>query len=178
MILAVSRVHAAVGADHAIFSLLSRWSIRTKTPAWSLLAQGCVTIVMILGAGTEYGRNSIDTMLQKCGFGEIPWDRYFGGFDTLFAASAPIFWLFFLSTGVAYFVLRIKDRERTRPFKAPGFPICPLLFCGMSAFGLYSAVNYAAPLLPLVAIPFLMGIPLFFISDLMGRRSSDDKSGS
>ena len=113
---------------------------------------------------------TINLMLAQSGLRSIPWDRYYGGFDTLFAASAPIFWLFFLSTGVAYFVLRMMDSDRHRPFKAPWFPLCPLLFCGMSAFGLYSATNYAAPLLPLIAIPFFAGVPLYFVSNWMGNR--------
>lgn len=169
LILAVSRVHAAVGADHALFALLGRWSPRTKTPVWSLLAQGVITVVMILGVGTDEGRGFIDQLLSYSGLPAVPWNRYFGGFDTLFAASAPIFWLFFLSTGIAYFVLRVIDRDLVRPFKAPLFPLCPLLFCVTSAFGLYSAANYAAPLLPLIAIPFAAGIPLFFLSGWIGR---------
>ena len=171
LILAVSRVHAAVGADHAMFAWLGRWSDRTRTPVWSLFAQGVSTVAMILGVGTENGRKWIDEQLARAGLRTIPWDQYFGGFDTLFAASAPIFWLFFLSTGIAYFVLRVIDRNRLRPFKAPLFPLCPLVFCGMSAFGLYSATNYAAPLLPLIAIPFSAGLPLYFVSRWMERRS-------
>ena len=169
LILAVSRVHATVGADHALFSWLGHWSTRTKTPVFSLLAQGLVTVVMILGVGTESGRTTIDEGIRRCSLPAVPWERYDGGFNTLFAASAPIFWLFFLATGFAYFVLRVIDRDRPRPFKVPLFPLCPLLFCGMSAFGLYSAVNYAAPLLPIIAIPFAMGLPLFAISQWLRR---------
>lgn len=172
LILAVSRVHAAVGADHALFALLGRWSPRTKTPVWSLLAQGVVTVVMILGVGTKSGRDAIDSMLVHSGLARVPWDRYYGGFDTLYAASAPIFWLFFLSTGVAYFVLKIIDRDRVRPFVAPAFPVCPILFCGMCLFGLTSAVNYGAPLLPLIAFPFALGLPLFAFSQWLGKRST------
>lgn len=171
LILAVSRVHATVGADHPLFALLGRWSARTKTPVWSLLAQGLITVLMIVAVGTEPGRAFIDQSLQRGGLPAVPWNRYFGGFDTLFAASAPIFWLFFLSTGIAYFVLRIIDRDLPRPFRAPLFPLCPLLFCATSIFGLYSAGNYAAPLLPLIAIPFAAGIPLYFVSGLLGRSS-------
>ena len=172
LILAVSRVHAAVGIDHALFKWLGHWSHRTKTPIWSLFVQGIVTVVMILGIGTEAGRNAIDGSFLNFGLPVVPWERYRGGFDTLYAASAPIFWLFFLSTGVAYFVLRSVDRERPRPFKAPWFPICPLLFCGMCTFGLYSATNYAAPLLPLIVVPFIIGMPLFAFSQWLGRHSN------
>ncbi|HEY0983124.1 APC family permease, partial [Schlesneria sp.] len=164
LILAVSRVHAVVGADHALFSLLGRWSARTNAPVWSLLAQGIVTVIMILAVGTHQGRSIIDAVLTKLHLQPVPWDSYYGGFDTLFAASAPIFWLFFLSTGIAYFILRRIDRDRSRPFTAPLFPLCPLLFCATCVFGLYSAATYAGPLLSLIAVPFLAGIPLYFLS--------------
>ena len=68
----------------------------------------------------------------------IPWDRYFGGFDTLFAGTAPVFWIFFLLTGLSVFVLRLKDPSYRRPFKlsSPWYPLLPLVFCAMciSAF--------------------------------------------
>lgn len=171
LILAVSRVHATVGADHALFRWLGQWSKSTKTPVWSLLAQGLVTVAMIFLVGTSSGRNAIDGLFDKLRIAKVPWDRYYGGFDTLYAASAPIFWLFFLSTGIAYLVLRVKDRDIVRPFTAPLFPLCPLLFCAMCGFGLYSAANYGAPLIPLIAVPFAMGIPLYWISELIGGRT-------
>ena len=174
LILSVSRVHAAVGTDHALFAWLSHWSKKSKTPIWSLVAQGAVTVLMIAGVGTESGRSTIDGCFKQGGLPTVPWDRYYGGFDTLYAASAPIFWLFFLSTGVAYFVLRIKDKDKPRPFTAPLFPLCPILFCGMCSFGLYSATNYAWPLLPLIAIPFAAGLPLYGISLSLGRRSQSN----
>ncbi|WP_010588266.1 APC family permease [Schlesneria paludicola] len=171
LILAVSRVHATVGADHALFARLGYWSPRTHTPVWSLFVQGAVTVLMIAGIGTEAGRRLIDELFRRGSIPAVPWDRYFNsGFETLYAASAPIFWLFFLSTGIAYFVLRVKDHNRLRPFSAPWFPLCPILFCATCAFGLYSSVNYAAPLLPLIAVPFLAGLPLFAISQWLGRK--------
>ena len=164
VIFSVSRLHATVGADHRAFALLGRWSSRTNAPVWSLLIQGAISSSMIVGVGTTAGRQAVDGLVGLGGAKPVPWDKYYGGFDTLFAASAPIFWLFFLSTSVSYFVLRWKDRDIARPFLAPLFPLCPLLFCAMSGFGLYSATMYALPLLPLIAVPFLLGVPLYFIS--------------
>jgi APA family basic amino acid/polyamine antiporter len=172
LIFSVARLHATVGTDHRIFALLGRWSSLTKAPIWSLLVQGAIASAMILCVGTDSGRQSVDRLLTVVGSNPVPWGDYFGGFETLYAASAPIFWLFFLTTGVAYFVLWWKDREMVRPFRAPLFPLCPLLFCAMCGFGLYSATRYAAPLLPIIAVPFLMGIPLYFLSERWGTKSS------
>lgn len=172
LILAVSRVHATVGTDHALFAWLGRWSSRTRTPVCSLLAQGVVTMLIMFAVGTDVGRSTIDGVFHNYSLPEIPWKRYQdSGFETLFAASAPIFWLFFLTTGISYFVLRIVDRDRPRPFTAPFFPLCPLLFCGMCGFGLYSATNYGAPLLPLIAGPFLLGFPLYAVSRMLEKQT-------
>jgi amino acid transporter len=174
LIMAVSRVHATVGADHPIFERLGRWSKRTKSPVWSLFIQGLITVLMIMAVGTDSSRKFVDSVFQQFQLPPIPWDRYFNsGFETLFAASAPIFWLFFLCTGVAYFVLHVKDRDRPRPFVAPWFPICPLILCGMSAFGLYSAANYGKPLLPLIAVPLALGFPLYGFSQWLKVRKSN-----
>ena len=64
------------------------------------------------GVGTESGRQKIDeaAFSGEKRPSEVPWEKYYGGFDTLFAASAPIFWLFFLATGAAYFV-RVNGRS-------------------------------------------------------------------
>ena len=171
LIFSVARLHATVGADHRVFGLLGRWSTWSKAPVWSLLVQGAIAGTMILGVGTKAGRDSLDGALKLVGSAPVPWDRYYGGFETLYAASAPIFWLFFLTTGVACFVLRWKDRDIDRPFRAPWFPLCPLLFSGMCLFGLYSATTYAAPLLPLIAVPFLLGLPLYCVSEWLRPRS-------
>ena len=177
LILAVSRVHATVGTDHALFRWLGQWSPRTRTPVWSLLAQGVVTGLIMVSVGTEAGRQVIDQVFKVCSFPPVPWGRYFNsGFETLFAASAPIFWLFFLCTGIAYFVLRFKNPHRLRPFTAPLFPLCPILFCATSLFGLYSAVDYGKPLLPLVAVPFFCGLPLFAFSQWLGREEARERN--
>ena len=171
LVFSVSRLHATVGADHRAFALLGHWSKWSKAPVWSLLVQGAVASSMIFCVGTDSGRKMMDSCLAAIGAKPVPWARYYyDGFETLFAASAPIFWLFFLTTGVSYFVLWWKDRDIERPFRAPLFPLCPLLFSAMCLFGLYSATVYAAPLLPLIAVPFLLGVPLYVVSELSRPR--------
>ena len=170
VIFSAARLHATVGADHRLFALLGKWSNRVGTPVWSLLVQGAITVLMIVGVGTDSGRDAVNVLLVSLRQSPVKWGDYYGGFNTLLAASAPIFWLFFLSTSVSYFVLRWKDRGIERPFLAPLFPLCPLLFCAMSGFGLYSATMYARPLLPLIAVPFLLGVPLYFVSGRSHRR--------
>lgn len=106
--------------------------------------------------------------------GPMPWDKYFGGFDTLFAGTAPVFWLFFLFTGLALFVLRENDKETERPFLVPGYPYLPSIFCAMCIFGLYSALKYAELVSLIGIVPLLLGVPLYFWSARSPMPRRDD----
>ena len=57
--------------------------------------------------------------------------------------TAPVFWLFFLLTGVAVFVLRFVDPQLDRPFHVPLYPLVPLIFCGWCGYMLYGSLQYA-----------------------------------
>ena len=159
-----SRVYCSLGEDHRIFGLLGRWNPKLKTPIWALIAHACITILLILAVGTSAGRDLIDRVLFGTIDQEIPWDQYFGGFDTLVAGTAPIFWLFFLLTGLALFKLRFSDRDRIRPFKVPLYPITPAIFCLTSVYMLYSSVTYAKYLTLLGLVPLALGLPLYWLS--------------
>ena len=56
--------------------------------------------------------------------------------------TAPVFWLFFLLTGVSLFILRAREPETLRPFRVPLYPLIPVLFCATSAYLLYSSIAY------------------------------------
>ena len=53
-----------------------------------------------------------------------------------------MFWGFFLLTGVALFVLRIKEPQAPRPFRVPGYPVVPAVFVLMCAYMLYAGLAY------------------------------------
>ena len=88
--------------------------ICTQRPALWLCA--VVSLAMVVGVGTASGRSAIDAALGVAGLPGLPWDSTLGGFETLVAGSAPVFWAFFLLTGISVIVLRIKDGKRPRPF--------------------------------------------------------------
>jgi amino acid transporter len=159
-----SRVYSTMGAENSIFSLLGRWHATLKTPVWSLSCQAAVALAMILAVGTPFGRDAIDACLSGLGMSRMPWDKYFGGFDTLLAGTAPVFWAFFLLTGLSLFALRQRDPEMDRPFKVPSYPLLPLIFCGYCGYMLYSALDYSKAIALIGAIPLLLGLPLYMIS--------------
>ncbi len=94
----------------------------------------------------------------------LPWDAYFGGFETLVAGTAPVFWGFFLLTGISLFVLRFRNPDRPRPFSTPLFPGPPLVFCATCLYMLYSSLTYAKGLSIIGLVPLAIGLPLYFFS--------------
>ncbi len=98
-----------------------------------------------------------------------------GGFTTLVTCTAPVFWIFFLLTGISLFVLRERDRDVPRPFKVPLYPELPLVFCLSCGYMLYSSVDYAlfkgwkGGVFLLGIAPLLIGLVLYRISRLSQR---------
>jgi amino acid transporter len=116
---------------------------------------------MILAVGTPFGRDAIDWCTTNLQLGGMPWDRYFGGFDTLLSGTAPVFWGFFLLTGISLFALRQRDPDIERPFTVPLFPLVPLIFCGYCGYMLYSAIDYAKWISLIGALPLALGLVLY-----------------
>jgi amino acid transporter len=115
-----ARTSYALGRDFSPFAFLGRWSSTTGTPVHALLIQGLVSLALVLfGALTRQG---LGAMVDY---------------------TAPVFWFFFLLTGISLFVLRRKEPQQERPFRTPLFPVAPLLFCTASGYLLYSSLAYA-----------------------------------
>lgn len=114
-----ARTNYALGKDVRIFSLLGQWNGKTSAPVNAFIAQGIIALLLIsMGLITR------------------------SGFETIIEYTAPVFWLFFLLTGLSVFILRVKEPHITRPFRVPLYPVLPFLFCISSAYLLYSSVTY------------------------------------
>ena len=159
-----SRIYTALGREHSVFAFLGRWNPRLGVPIWSIIVQAVISVVLILAVGMKEGQNGIDAALETIGLSGLPWDKFDGGFNTLIAGTAPVFWIFFLLTGISLFVLRRKDPNIERPFMTPLYPVIPLIFCATSCYMLYSSLKYAGTLSLLGFIPLALGLPLYFIS--------------
>lgn len=161
-----SRVYLSLGKEHRVFGLLGYWNHTLKAPIFSLIAQAAVTIAMILTVGTKTFQDEVDKALTYVGIPAIPWGKFDGGFGTLFAGGAPVFWLFFLMTGFSMFALRARDPNIERPFrlKAPFYPVLPMIFCAMCLFGFFAAMDFAGWVSLLGFIPLVLGLPLYWIS--------------
>lgn len=163
MILTGSRIYATIGEDHRVFAWLGRWS-GSRSPVAAIIVQAVLALFLVIGVGTQRGQESIDRLLGWFGLSGLPWDSYFGGFETLVAGTGPVFWMFFLLTGLSVFILRIHNPHRIRPFTIPWFPLPPIIFLMMCIYMLYSSMTYAGWLALLGFVPLVTGFPLYLIS--------------
>ncbi len=114
-----ARTNFAMGRDYPLFAKLGDWRESGSTPANALVLQGAITLVLI-GAVALTAKD---------------------GFDAMVAYTAPVFWTFFLLTGVTLFILRFKSKTESE-FKVPFYPVIPLIFCTMCGFMLWKALAY------------------------------------
>lgn len=136
-----ARTNYALGQDFSIFGFMGRWQERGSTPINALLVQGAISVgLVILGAVTRKG------------------------FATMVDYTKPVFWFFFLLSGIALLVLRSREPNVPRPFRVPAYPLIPLLFCIICGYLLYSSVTYAGIGGSIGVVVLLTGIPLLFFN--------------
>ena len=148
-----ARTNWALGRDFPLFAALGNWREAGSTPANALLVQGAITLLLV-------------------GAGSLTPD----GFSAMVAYTAPVFWTFFLLTGITLFVFQARGGEAPA-FRVPFAPLLALAFLGMCAYMLWSSIGYirnpdfgpkfgAAVLIGLLVM--VAGIPLYFLA---GRRA-------
>jgi APA family basic amino acid/polyamine antiporter len=115
-----ARTAHALGRDFRPLAFLGRWHRRSGTPVNALVVQGALALALILLGG----------FMRE-------------GFETMVEFTAPVFWLFFLLTGVSLLVLRRREPGVARPFTVPLYPITPLVFCATCAYLLYASLVYS-----------------------------------
>lgn len=142
LILTGARISYALGVGHPAFRPLGVWHPRLKTPVWSLVTQGAISLAIILLAGSF-----LDTIMY----------------------TAPVVWLFFLGTGLAVFVLRWREPGLDRPYRVSAYPLPPILFALCALFMFYSAALYALTKKPwgliLMATVLVSGAILYVLTE-------------
>ena len=106
------RVYYAMARDGVFFPAAARVHSRLKTPAVSIVAQAVWATVLILTGS----RDKLST--------------YVGFAITLFAGIAV----------AAIFVLRAREPEAPRPFRAWGYPLAPAIFAAASLLIVLNAI--------------------------------------
>jgi APA family basic amino acid/polyamine antiporter len=157
MVLTASRIYAVWGADYPALAWLGAWNRRSVAPIASITSQAVIAVLLILLVGTETGRAAFDSSLRTVGLSGLPWAKYYGGFETLVAGSAPVYWGLTLLTGISVFILRLRERSMPRPFTIPFFPLTAIAFCGACGYMFCASLAYAAWLSLIGFMPAALG---------------------
>jgi amino acid transporter len=180
LIFAGARVYATLGNDHPLFGWLGFWRPGHGAPILALIAQALITIGMIVAVATAEGHRVINEAigwlnegfatlnLQRLTVQTNPDWQAAGAFKALVTYTAPIFWIFFLSTGFSLFTLRTRDAALARPFPVPLYPLLPFIFCMMCVYMLYQSTIYIGWQALFAVILVLVGVPLYWLSRAIG----------
>jgi len=134
-----ARTNFALGQDFSLFGFMGRWQQRPSSPTHALLLQAAIALVLVF----------LGTLTRK-------------GFETMVDYTAPIFWFFFLLSGISLMVLRIREPNIVRPFRVPFYPFTPLLFCAVCGYLLYSSLAYTGVGAVAGVLVVAAGIPVLF----------------
>jgi APA family basic amino acid/polyamine antiporter len=115
-----ARSNYALALDWPIVAFMGRWDRTRDVPVAAFLVQGAITLGLVGFAAHEPS-----------------------GVRTMVEFTAPVFWFFFLLTGISLFVLRHKYAHVVRPYSVPLYPLLPLIFIGTCAFLFWSSLVYA-----------------------------------
>ncbi len=142
MSLAGARVYYAMSQDGLFFKSVGKLHPRYKTPVAGLLVQAAWAIVLCVSG--SYGQ-----LLDYIIFAVL---------------------VFYILTIVGLFVLRFKQPDAARPYKAWGYPLLPALYIAMAGWICIVLLRYKPQYTWPGLVLVLLGIPVFF---LWSRRSSD-----
>jgi basic amino acid/polyamine antiporter, APA family len=115
-----ARIYYAMGSDHRLYAWLGRWNARRGTPIWSLLIQGAITVALAVWFGLSRE-----------------------GFERMVIFTTPGFWFFLMLVGLSLCVLRQREPGQPRPYRVPGYPITPIVFCLSSGLMVWASLDYA-----------------------------------
>ncbi|WP_312028317.1 amino acid permease [Aquabacterium sp. J223] len=115
-----ARTSYAVGQDWPqVLGWLGRWDEGRGSPTVAMACQSAMALALV-AVGSAYG----------------------SGFSAMVEFTSPVFWLFFLLSGLSLFVLRRREPQRERPFKVPLYPVLPAVFCAVCGYMLWSSLSY------------------------------------
>lgn len=132
-----ARTNYALGRDWPIVAFMSAWDGGRDAPVKAYLVQAAIALALVMLAAFE--KSGVATMVEF---------------------TAPVFWFFFMLTGIALIVLRFRRPNAARPFLVPGYPILPIVFIGTCGWLFYSSVTYAQSQKAVSVALYVMGAGL------------------
>ncbi len=152
-LLVVPRVTYAMARDRVFFPSLGNVHPRFRTPARSILLQGVVAIILLLIAAV--GVTNIDRLKEV------------DLFDLLSNYSVFTSVVFYVMAVGAVMILRVRQPNRERPYRVPGYPFTPIIFLVFNAWFLYQVFAEQLQDALIGASLIVLAIPVYY---LMRRR--------
>ena len=155
LILAGARAYYAMARDGLFFRRVAELN-KDHVPAWALIIQGIWAGVLVLPRTVK-----TDAAGNVTGYGNL----YGNLLDYVISAAL----IFYILTILGIFLLRRKQPDAERPYKAWGYPIVPLLYVAGAGVILVVLFLYQpATTLPGLGI-VLTGVPIYFLWKVFGK---------
>ena len=144
LIFAGPRAYFAMARDGLFFQKAGTLN-KFHVPAWALVIQGILAALYVLPR----------TVHADGSYGSL-----YNDLLTYVISAALIFYILAIA---AVFVLRVKQPDRERPYKAFGYPIIPALYCIGAAIILAVLFIYQTTATWPGLLIVLTGVPVYFI---------------
>jgi APA family basic amino acid/polyamine antiporter len=149
LILAGARAYYAMARDGLFFRPVGELN-KHHVPAWGLIIQGIWAGVLVLPRTVK-----TDAAGNVTGYGNL----YGNLLDYVISAAL----IFYILTIVGLFLLRWKQPDAERPYKAFGYPIVPALYIVGAAVILFILFMYQTATTWPGLIIVLTGVPIYFL---------------
>ncbi len=154
LILAGSRAYYAMAKDGLFFKSSGELN-KFRVPAWGLVIQGIWAAFYVLPR----------TVKADGTYGNL-----YGDLLTYIISAALIFYIL---TIIGIFVLRVKQPDAERPYKAFGYPVIPALYCVGAAVILVVLFVYQTTATWPGLLIVLTGVPVYFIWRSLAAKRTD-----
>jgi APA family basic amino acid/polyamine antiporter len=155
LILAGARAYYAMALDGLFFRRVGHLN-KQHVPAWGLIIQGIWAAILVLPRTVK-----TDAAGNVTGYGNL----YGNLLDYVISAAL----IFYILTILGIFLLRKKQPNAERPYKAFGYPIIPALYIiGASVILLVLFIYQTATTWPGLII-VLTGVPVYFLWRKSGK---------
>ncbi len=157
LILAGARAYYAMAKDGLFFKSAGELN-KNHVPAWGLVIQGIWAAFYVL-----------PRTVKTAADGKLSYGNLYGDLLTYVISAALIFYIL---TIIGIFVLRVKQPDAERPYKAFGYPFLPALYIiGASVILAVLFIYQTTATWPGLLI-VLTGVPVYFIWKNMGRNAN------
>jgi len=161
LIIAGPRAYYAMAKDGLFFKAAGELN-KFHVPAWAIVIQGIWSAFYVL-----------PRTVNQAADGRVSYGNLYGDLLTYVISAALIFYILSIA---AVFVLRVKQPDAERPYRAFGYPIIPALYViGASVILVVLFVYQTTATWPGLLI-VLTGVPVYFIWKSLSAKSGAEQS--